>query len=104
MSQFDDIMTRVGVPVRLRIWGIPATHTPAGQAGVAATIIIKTQITLVGEFGVGERTEYQTTVGIPAASGAAVGDTFTVGSTVWTAVQLLSDDGYFRKFAVRSEP
>lgn len=101
-SQFDDIMARVGAPVRLRMWGIPATHTPAGQAGVAVTIILKTDVVPVGEIG--EWVGPQTTVEIPVSSDAKVGDTFTVGSTVWTAVQLLSDNGRFRKFAVRSEP
>lgn len=100
-SAFDGIMTQSGIPALLRILGIPATHTNAALDESAATIILKTEAVAVGEYG--ERMEPRTTVQIPSASGAVVGDTFTVaGPTVWTAVQLLSDDGYFRRFAVRS--
>lgn len=110
-SVLDRIMTQAGVPAILRFKGIPATHTNREQDETAATIILKTQAVATGEIG--ERREAQTTVEIPAASGAVVGDTFTVAGTVtaddpypddivWTAAQLLSDDGYFRKFAVRS--
>ena len=99
-SAFDTIMTQTGVPALLRVMGIPATHTNAALDETAVTIILKTEAVPVGEFG--ERMEPQTTVQIPAASGAVVGDTFTVDDVAWTAVQLLSDDGYFRQFAVRS--
>ena len=110
-SAFDTIMTQTGVPALLRVMGIPATHTNSEQDEIAVTIILKTQTVAVGEYG--ERMEPQTTIQIPTASGAAVGNTFTIDGTVteddpdpdevvWTAVQLLSDDGYLRKFAVRS--
>lgn len=110
-SALDRIMTQTGVPALLRVLGVPATHTNSDGDDVAVTVILKTGTVAVGEFG--ERMEAQTTVQIPASSGALVGDTFTVDGTVtaddpypddvvWTAAQLLSDDGYFRKFAVRS--
>ena len=110
-SAFDTIMTQTGIPALLRVFGIPATHTNAAQDETAVTIILKTQAVHVGEFG--ERMEPQTTIQIAASTGAVVGDTFTVDGTVtdddpypddviWTAVQLLSDDGYLRTFAVRS--
>ena len=103
-SVFDTIMTQTGVPALLRAFGIPATHTDAALTETAVTIILKTQAVAVDEFG--ERMKPQTTVQITASSGAVVGDTFTVADdpdpTVWTAVQLLADDGYLRTFAVRS--
>lgn len=110
-SAFDRIMTQTGVPALLRVMGIPATHTNADLDETAVIVILKTESVSVGEYG--ERMETQTTIQIPAASGARVGDTFTVAGTVtvddplpdnvvWTAVQLISGNGYFRKFAVRS--
>ena len=110
-SAFDGIMTQSGIPALLRILGIPAVHTTADLDDVAVTIILKTEAAPVGEYG--ERMEPRTTVQIPSASGAVVGDSFTVAGdpteddpepddVVWTAVQLLSDDGYLRRFAVRS--
>lgn len=104
-------MTGRGIPALLRVMGIPATHTNAALDETAVTIILKTEAVPVGEIG--EHMEPQTTVQIAASSGAAVGDTFTVAGTVtaddpypddvvWTAVQLLSGDGYLRVFAVQS--
>lgn len=85
----------------LDIFGAPATLTHAGTT-TPARVVLESPVVPVGEFG--ERMEPQTTVDILTASGAAVGDTITVDGAPWTAVQLLSDDGYVRKFAVRSEP
>lgn len=85
----------------LDVFGAPATLTHAGTT-TPVLVVLESAVVPVGEFG--ERMEQQTTVEILTASGATVGDTFTVGFAVWTAVQLLSDDGYIRKFAVRSEP
>ncbi len=85
----------------LDIFGAPATLTHAGTTTSVRTVL-ESAVVPVGEFG--ERMEPQTTVDILTASGAVVGDTITVGGTPWTAAQLLSDDGYVRKFAVRSEP
>lgn len=109
-SALDAIMSNTGIPALLKQFGIPATHTNAEQDEIAVTIILETQAVPVGEYG--ERMEPQTTIQIPTASGAVVGDTFTVAGTetaddpypddvVWTAAQLLSDDGYFQVFAVR---
>ncbi|MCP5197542.1 MAG: hypothetical protein H6974_12295 [Gammaproteobacteria bacterium] len=87
-------------------FGAEATHLKVA-IGTSQTvrIVLDTDAVPVGEFG--ERMEYQTTLEIPAASGAVVGDTFTVAGTLtpnegtWKAVQLLKDDGYFRKFVVQ---
>lgn len=110
-SRFDGIMSNIGIPALLKNFGIAATHTNADGDESAVTIILETQAVSVGEFG--ERMEPQTTVQAAKSTGAVVNDTFTVAGTVtdddpypddvvWTAVQLLSDDGYLRTFAVRS--
>lgn len=110
-SAFDTIMTQTGVPALLRVLGVPATHTNSDGDDVAVTVILKTGTVAVGEFG--ERLEYQTTLQLASSAGARVGDVFTLDGTVttddpypddivWTAVQLLNDDGYLRTFAVRS--
>ncbi|HOX59648.1 MAG TPA: hypothetical protein PLC99_22430 [Verrucomicrobiota bacterium] len=110
MSRLDAIMTQQGVPALLRVVGDAAVHTHAGD-DFAVQIIFRKETDLMGEFG--GYAESLTTVQIPSQSGAVVGDTFTVPGVVteddpypddviWTAVQLLSDNGYLRKFAVRS--
>ncbi|MCP5196986.1 MAG: hypothetical protein H6974_09405 [Gammaproteobacteria bacterium] len=87
-------------------FGAEAVHFQSGTGEeVSARVVLDTNAVPVGEFG--ERMEYQTTLEIPAASGAVVGDAFTVAGTLtpnegtWKAVQLLSDDGTFRKFVVQ---
>lgn len=112
-SLFDEVMRDVGIPVFSEVFGVPAIHTNADGDEVPVTVQFSQQIVPVGEFG--ERAELQTTLAIPASSGARVGQTFTVENdateddpypdpTVWTATQLLSDDGYFRTFALRNTP
>jgi len=111
ISLFDEVMRDTGIPVLSEVFGIPATHTNADGDEVPVTVIFSQQIVPVGEFG--ERAELQRTLDIPVASGAQVGQTFAVAGDVtdddpypddviWTATQLLNDDGYFRTFAVRS--
>ncbi|MCP5197660.1 MAG: hypothetical protein H6974_12890 [Gammaproteobacteria bacterium] len=111
LSKLDTIMANRGIPAILRWRGIPATHTIAATGDeIAVTVIVQVEAVPVGEYG--ERMEMQTTLQIPASSGAVVGDTFTVDGTateddpypddvIWKAVQLLSDDGTFRKFVVQ---
>ena len=110
-SLFDTIMRDSGIPAFQAVFGIPALHTNSDGDEVTVTVLFSQQIVPVGEFG--ERAELQRTLEIPVASGAQVGQTFAVAGTVtdddpypddviWTATQLLNDDGYFRTFAVRS--
>lgn len=111
LSKLDTIMSRIFVPKVLDFDGIPATHTIVATGDeVAATVIVKSAAVPVGEYG--ERMEMQTALQIPSSSGAVVGDTFTVDGTatpddpypddvIWKTVQLLSDDGTFRKFVVQ---
>lgn len=91
-------------------FGVVAVHTRGDGDEASVRIILGADVVAVGEFG--ERMEAQTTAQVPAASGAKVGDTFTVAGiatdedpypddAVWIAAQLLSDDGYMRAFAVR---
>lgn len=109
-SLFDVIMRDSGIPAFQAVFGVPALHTNSDGDEVPVTVLFSQQIVPVGEFG--ERAELQRTLEIPVASGAQVGQTFAVAGTVtdddpypddvvWTAAQLLSDDGYFRTFAVR---
>ncbi len=110
-SLFDVIMRDSGIPAFQAVFGIPALHTNADGDEVPVTVLFSQQIVPVGEFG--ERAELQMTLDIPVSSGARVGQTFAVAGTVtdddpypddvvWTATQLLADDGYFRTFAVRN--
>lgn len=111
VSVFDEAMRDVGIPILSDVFGVPALHTNADGDEVAVTVIFSQQVVPVGEFG--ERAESQMTLDIPSSSGARVGQTFAVSGdvtdddpypddVVWTATQLLNDDGYFRTFAVRS--
>lgn len=110
-SLFDDVMRDTGIPIISEVFGVPALHTNADGDEVPVTVLFGQQIVPVGEFG--ERAELQRTLDIPVASEARVGQTFAVAGdvteddpypddVVWTATQLLNDDGYFRTFAVRS--
>lgn len=94
----------------LRVYGIPATHITMDGDEVNVTVILDTATETVGEYG--ERKEQRWTLEIATSSNAVVGDTFTVAGTVteddpypdevvWTAAQIINDDGYTRKFAVR---
>jgi hypothetical protein len=96
----------------LTTFGRPARHENADGDEAAVLIVLDTQAVAVGNFG--ERMEPQTTIEVTAASGASVGDTFYLpgevttddpfpDEVVWTAAQLLSDDGYTRRFAVRND-
>lgn len=57
----------------------------------------------VGEFG--ERMEHQSTITVLKTVDAKIGDAFvqdgTEGVAPWLAVQVVADDGYTVKFAVR---
>jgi hypothetical protein len=108
-SLFDSIMRDSAIPALEEVFGVAAVHENADGDEVAVTIMLGQELAAVGEFG--ERMEMRETLEISAESGALVGQTFTVAGDVtaddpvpddivYTATQLLADDGYFRKFAV----
>ena len=112
-SAFDSIMMQTATPALLRVFGIPAVHTTREGDESNVTILFAEQSVAIGEYG--ERIEQQPTIQISTASGARVGDTFTVAGevtddeptpddVVWKAASLISDDRYFRTFAVRVAP
>jgi hypothetical protein len=108
-SLFDAIMRDSAIPALETVFGIAATQTNAEADEVAVTVMLGEELAPVGEYG--ERMELRETLEIAASSGALVGQTFAVAGTpteddplpddtVYTATQLLADDGYLRKFAV----
>ena len=108
-SLFDAIMRDSAIPALETVFGIAATHTNAEADEVAVTIMLGEELAPVGEYG--ERMEMRETLEIAASSGALVGQTFAVAGdpteddpapddVIYTATQLLADDGYLRKFAV----
>lgn len=108
-SLFDGIMRDAAIPALESVFGIAAIHANAEGDDVAVTILLGRELAAVGEYG--ERMEMRETLEISAESGAVVGQTFTVAGdvttddpfpddVVYTATQLLADDGYMRKFAV----
>jgi len=79
-------------------FGAPATLT---HTLVATPIqaVLESAVAPVGEYG--ERMESRHTITVLRTSGAVVGDTITLNSAVWHLAQLLDDDGFTLKFAVR---
>jgi hypothetical protein len=91
------------------VFGIAATHTNSDGDETAVTVMLQMELAPTGEFG--ERMEERMTLELAKSHGAAIGDTFSIENdattddtspdpTVWQATQLLTDDGYLRKFAV----
>jgi hypothetical protein len=110
-SLVDRIMRQTAIPALLTQFGIPATHVNRDGDETVVTVILGTELAAVGDYG--ERMEPRTTLQLPTTSGAQVGDQFHIAGDVtdddpfpddgvWSAVQLIADDGYFRTFAVRS--
>lgn len=111
-SAFDSIMMQTVTPPCCGCSGFLRFTTRAGDES-NVTILFAEQSVAIGEYG--ERIEQQPTIQISTASGAGVGDTFTVAGdvtedeptpddVVWKAASLISDDRYFRTFAVRVAP
>lgn len=110
-SRFDSIMLNVGIPALLQTFGRAATHTSNDGDEAALTVIFETGLAPVGEYG--ERMEPRWTAEVAKSAGVQVGDTLAHAGTatdddpypddvVWTTTQVISDDGYTVKFAVRS--
>lgn len=82
----------------LDTFGAPATLTHA-LTSTPILVILESAAAPVGEYG--ERMESRYTMTLLRTSGAVVGDTVTLGATTWHLAQLLDDDGFTLKFAVR---
>lgn len=110
-SLFATIMRESGIPALQAVFGIPVVHMNTVNDEVTITAMMETELAPVGEFG--ERMEPRWTAEVAKSAGVQVGDTLTVAGTVteddpypddvvWTTTQVISDDGYTVKFAVRS--
>lgn len=105
-SAFDAIMRLTGIPAIESALGVPATHYRNSDGEeLSVIVVIGQEMFAVGDFG--ERMERRYTLEIQSASLAEVGDQFEVAatdatedSTIWQASQLISDDGYMRKFGI----
>lgn len=84
--------------VLLDTFGAPATLTHV-LTSTPTRAILELAMAPVGEYG--ERMETRHTMTLLRTSGAAVGDTVTLSATTWHLAQLLDDDGFTLKFAVR---
>ena len=96
----------------LQLFGRAMIRTDAEGNETAVRAVLAESTEGFGDFG--ERRGQQWTLELSSASGAVVGDMFTCPGTptaddpypddeVWVAAQLIIDDGYTRKFAVRRE-
>ena len=112
MSTFADLMTGVAVPALEDVFGDPMTHTNDEGDEVTVTGILETSYGPVGEFG--ERMEARTTISVAKSAAVAVGDTLHYAGevtdddpypddVVWTTAQIMEDDGYLVRFAVRQQ-
>lgn len=84
--------------VALDTFGAPATLTHA-LVSTPVRAILESTVAPVGDYG--ERMESRNTITLLRASGAVVGDTVTLSATTWHLAQLIDDDGFTLKFAVR---
>jgi len=112
MSTFADLMTGVAVPALEDVFGDPMTHTNDEGDEVTVTGILETSYAPVGDFG--ERLEPRTTISVAKSAAVVVGDTLSYAGTVtdddpypddvvWTMAQIIEDDGYLVRFAVRQQ-
>lgn len=105
-STFDDLMTATAIPALETVFGIAAVHTNAYYTTANVTIMMSQGLQPVGEFG--ELMEMRTTIEIAKSNNVSVGDAFTItnddgSTTVWRTTQLMTDDNYLQKYAVRLE-
>lgn len=71
----------------------------ATGGGATIQAVIEQSAEPVGDYG--ERVESRWTATVAKASGVAVGDTLIAGSDTWKLTQLIADDGFVQKFAIR---
>lgn len=82
----------------LNTFGAPATLTHA-ETTTPVMAVLESAVAPVGDYG--ERMESRYTITMLRTSGAVIGDTVTLNGTAWHLAQLLDDDGFTVKFAVR---
>jgi len=93
-------------------FGREATHTNDRGDEVVIPVVVRTEYAPVDFV---ERMEPRTTITVAKSAGVAVGDTLSYAGTVtdddpypddvvWTATQILEDNGYRVRLAVRREP
>lgn len=107
VSLFTDVAaslaTALGAPM-IRQRTLPGD--PPVVTEVACQGILESDLAAMGEFG--ERLEHQHTITVLKTVDAKIGDAFVqdgaTGSASWLAVQVVADDGYAVKFAVRPNP
>lgn len=111
-SLFDAVMRASGIPALETAFGVPMTHINDEGDEVAVTGILETAMVPVGDFG--ERMEPRTTITVAKSAAVAVGDTLSYAGevtdedplpddVVWTMAQIIEDDSYLVRFAVRPQ-
>lgn len=88
-------------------FGRPVLHTNADSDEATIQAVIEQEVAPVGEYG--ERMESRMIATLNKASSATVGDTITVPAdlsaddpAVWKLSQLIDDDGFLQKYALRA--
>ena len=93
-------------------FGREATHTNSDGDEAAVLAVVRSEHAPVGDFG--ERMEPRTTISVAKSAAVAVGDTLHYAGAVtdedplpddvvWTMAQIIEDDGYLVRFAVRQQ-
>lgn len=98
-SRFAEIMNQTAVPAMMRVFGVAAIHTNSDSDVVLISAIIEYESVEIGEFS--ERIENQWTATVAKSTGVTINDTLTVEADEWRITQLITDDGYMLKFAIR---
>lgn len=96
-SKFAQLFETVGIPVIQKWLTVPAIYLPNSVAQ-ACTVMLENGLEAVGSYG--ERMEYRPILTVVKSLNAGIGDVFEIDQTYWTLKQLISDDGYFQKYAV----
>lgn len=88
-------------------FGRPVLHTNSDSDEAVIQAVIESGAEPVGEYG--ERMESRWTATVAKASGATVGDTLTIAAdsptdddVVWKLSQLMDDDGFVQRYALRA--
>lgn len=80
-------------------FGRPVVRT-RGLVTATVQAVVEQEAAAVGEYG--ERVESRWVATLTTASGTQVGDVLAVDGANWTLTQLLEDDGFVRRFALRA--
>ncbi len=106
MSRFADLMSNTGLPALRRVFGDNATYTPAytppaEPAPVTTWAILTTEAAFVGQYG--ERVEQRLAAELPKAAVGIPqpGDTLAIGANSYRVDQVITDDGFMVKVAIR---